>query len=211
MSATVTVVTPWKDHGELADAYLTAIAAGKPEGLVIVDNGSAEPLEFATVRFEENRGFQAACNYGLQVATSDAVLFLNNDVEMTDVGWLDAIRAELEPGVLVGANIRTDPHTVVDGLAMPYIDGWCVAGMRDDLSAIGGWDESLMEPAYYGDNLLSLRARQRGMRLVEANVGLRHLGNVTSNDCDPRWVDAVTAANRRVYEAAVREALKVAA
>jgi hypothetical protein len=49
------------------------------------------------------------------------------------------------------------------------------------------------------------------MRLVAVDVGLRHLGNVTARDSDSRWVDAVTGANRRVYESAVREALRVAA
>ena len=200
---TVTVVTPWLRHEELAPAYFAAIAAGTPDELIVVDNGSNPALEFAHVRFQRNRGFQRACNYGLRAASSEAVVFLNNDVEMTDPAWLDRIRAELRPGALVGAALRADEHTAVDGTVVAYLEGWCVAGMRDDLLAIGGWDESLAEPSYFGDNLLSLRARQAGLELVEVAPGLRHLGGMTSS-MFPRWY--ATEANQGIYEQAVRDA-----
>jgi GT2 family glycosyltransferase len=161
------------------------------------------------VRSDVNLGFAKACNLGLRLAQTDAVLFLNNDIEMTAPNWLDGIRAALEPGVLVGARLRNDPHAWVEGTALPYLDGWCLAGMRDDLLELGGFDEDFDEPSYYGDNDLCLRARAAGMRLREVRVGLRHLENVTAGHGDA--VTAATRANYERYAARARELLGVAA
>lgn len=89
---------------------------------------------------------------------------------------------------------------------MPYIDGWCLAGRRDDLVELGGF-APLEEPAYYSDNLLCLEARAAGMTLRDVRVGLRHLKNVTSgNQFEPR-VQAATRTNWAVYQARARELL----
>lgn len=195
---TVSVVTPWRNHPEFLPDFEQAMAWGKPEELIVVDNGSDPPIDLPGFRLERNAGFCAANNLGLEAATSEAVLFLNNDVVTTSVDWLQRIRAALEPGVLVGANIRLDPHGAVDGQPLPYIDGWCVAGMREDLLELGGWDESLTEPAYYSDNDLSLRARAAGMSLREVRTGIRHkLNGSTSPDAE--LTVRATVANRERF------------
>ena len=203
----VTVVTPWLDHPELARDYWLAMRAVDAT-VLIIDNGSSPPLPNA-VRCKANLGFAPACNLGLRLATTDAVLFLNNDVAMTAPNWIDGIRAGLEPGVLVGAHLRNDPHAAVDGIPLPYLDGWCLAGMRDELLELGGFDESFDEPSYYGDNDLCLRARAAGMTLREVPVGLRHLANVTAGHGEV--VTSATRANYERYAARARELLGAAA
>lgn len=206
MKPTVAVVTPWYCHTELYNDYITAIHSGHPEELLIVDNGSDPSLHFGTIRLTENLGFAPASNVGLAAATTDAVVFLNNDIEMTDPGWLNTIREHLEPGVLVGARMRYDAHAHVDGIPVPYLDGWCLAGMTADLLELGGFDEHLDEPAYYSDNLLCLEARAAGMTLRELNVGLVHKGGMTSR-IERHIVHAATAANRARYIERARELL----
>ncbi len=63
--------------------------------LVVVDNastdGTADYFEkqgVEVLRFEENQGFGAAINLGMEVVDTENVVFLNNDVILTD-GWLD--------------------------------------------------------------------------------------------------------------------------
>jgi len=177
--------------------------------VIVVDNGSRPSIEFVgtdvdVLGLTENVGFNRANNTGLFLAGTGAVLSLNNDIRTTAPGWLQLIRDALQPGVLVGAHLRDDSHTAVDGRTIPYLDGWCLAGMRDDLLAIGGWNEDFEEPAYFGDNELCVRAREAGMELVEVPVTLRHIGNYTSKRMD---ITGVSTRNRAQYEQAVRELL----
>ncbi len=207
---TITVVTPWFEHRELAGDYWHAMRqAGNPP-VIVVDNGSQPPLPNAW-RIETNTGFSHACNVGLELARTDAVLFLNNDIAPASTGWLETLTQSLEPGVLVGANLRFDAHAAVDNVSLPYLDGWCLAGMRDDLLELDGFDEDYQEPSYYGDNDLSFRARLAGMTLREAPVGLIHKANATAGPAATPNVQAATAANRARYQQLVRSALAVAA
>jgi GT2 family glycosyltransferase len=204
----IAVVTPWHAHLELADDYFEAVLPEMEEGdeCIVVDNASDPPLQFAAVTSVANLGYCGGSNLGLRAAQAEAVLFLNNDVALGERGWLAEIREALEPGVLVGP-LRTHAMANAGAHVLPYIDGWCLAGMRLDLLALGGFDETLMEPAYFSDNLLCLEARAAGMTLREVRVGLRHKENVTAGTQFDPLVRAATEANRERYGARVRELL----
>jgi GT2 family glycosyltransferase len=201
---TVAVVTAWRDHLELFDDYDQALDIGpRPDETIVVDNGSDPPLPFAQLRYDENTGFCFANNRGLDAASSDVVVFLNNDIQATEQGWLDELADQVEPGVLVGHRLRSDAHAIVDGVVYPYLDGWCVAGLRDDLQELGGFDETLDEPAYYSDNLLCLEARAQGFTLREAKVGLIHKLGGTAGVNSPSS-EAASRANQHRYQQRVR-------
>jgi GT2 family glycosyltransferase len=204
----IAIVTPWLEHLELADDYFEAVLPELEPGdeSIIVDNDSDPPLPFATISADLNVGFAAACNMGLRWSRAEAVLFLNNDIRLGRRGWLEEIRQALEPGVLVGP-LRSHHQSMVDGLPVPYIDGWALAGMRDDLVELDGFDETLAEPAYYCDNLLCLEARAKGMTLREVRVGLTHLENATAGPYTEATVREASRANRERYLARARELL----
>lgn len=204
-----TIVTPWSNHTEFARDYWAAVAAAGTPPTIVIDNASCPPLPNG-IRLDVNVGFCRANNIGLEMARTDAVVFLNNDIAATRPDWLDLLLDKLEPGVLVGAQLRSDPHAQVDGHPMPYLDGWCVAGMREDLVDLGGFDESLEEPAYYSDNMLCLEARAAGMVLREARVGLRHKLNGSTDPLSPSTVSA-TEANRAMFVNRARQLLLAAA
>jgi GT2 family glycosyltransferase len=146
----------------------------------------------------------------LRAADTDAVVFLNNDIRATRHDWLANLRASLEPGVLVG-NISYARHGDVDCHSLPYIDGWCLAGMTEDFRDLGGWDEGYEEPSYFGDNDLCFRARLEGMTLRQADIGLEHLANRTAGPGDDLLVRRATTANYQRFASRVREELEVAA
>jgi GT2 family glycosyltransferase len=209
---TITIVTPWQNHRELERDYFAAVRCVDAAHL-IVDDGS-EPRLPNALRYDYygmSWGFARVCNYGLEFARTDSVLFLNNDIVALEPNWIEPIRDALEPGVLVGAELRMDPHGAVDGEPMPYLDGWCLAGMTNDLRDLGGFDETFDEPSYFGDNDLCLRARAAGMTLREARVPLKHLRNATTGGADNPKVRAATIANRDRFIARARELMGAAA
>ena len=208
---TIAICTPWHNHLELADDYFEAVLPEMEPGdeCIVVDNGSEPPLMFGTLQVGVNLGFCAGSNLGMRSTECDAILYLNNDIALLRRGWLAEIRNALEPGVLVGP-LRRDRHADVDGQPMPYLDGWCLAGMRDDLLKLGGFDETLEEPAYYSDNLLCLEARAQGFTLREVTVGLHHKESATSRPSVNPEVRRVTLANRDRYLARARELLVAA-
>ena len=199
------MVTPWTDHLDLAKDYFDALEAGPaPQETIVVDNASSPPLEFGTIRSEVNLGFSKGSNEGLRAATSEVVVFLNNDIAATKRGWLWKLVQHVEPGVLAGAKLRFDLHGDVGGERLPYLDGWCLAGMREELLELGGFDESFEEPAYYSDNELCLRARLEGMTLREVpGLGLIHKGGVTTGS--NAYILPSTNANRIRYHSMVEE------
>ena len=205
---TVSIVTPWWNHLELMADYIAAVAHRSPrDELIVVDNASKPPVGLPGIRLTTNQGFAAASNRGLEAATRDIVLFLNNDIAMTRTDWLEPLRGAVEPGVLAGAQIRYDQHGHVDGQPLPYLDGWCLAGTRDDLLDLEGFDESYAEPAYYSDNDLCLRARAAGMTLREARVGLRHKLNQTAGPDTSPVKQAASRANRERFTRLATELL----
>lgn len=210
---TVSIVTPWLNHPELVDDYFSAISISSRETpeLIIVDDGSDEPLSFAEIRFEENRGFCAANNAGLERATGDVVVFMNNDVAPLRVGWLDELLAELRPMTLVGPRIRNDLHGQVAGIRFPYLDGWLMVANTDEILRLGGWDERYDKagPAYYSDNDLSLRARLAGITLREVrNVGIRHKVSQTTGGPSAETL-RIARINYRIFAETVEEKLEL--
>jgi glycosyltransferase involved in cell wall biosynthesis len=206
---TVAVVTPWLNHPEFFDDYARALSVVTPrDSVIVVDDASDEPLSWAAIRMEERSGFAASCNAGLSHAQDDVVLFLNNDIVAERPDWLARLLAAVEPGVLVGAKMRRDPHGAVDGHQLPYLDGWCLGGMRADLLNLGGFDAEYVEPAYYSDNDLCFRARYAGMTLRQVRIGLRHLvGGTTGGPEEPVKVRA-TELNYERFAARVRAAFQ---
>ena len=76
---TLTIVTPWFEHEELAADYFSTVipCLTDDDRLCVVDNGSNPPLPFADIRLEHNEGVNFAYNVGLRTADTEAVLFLN--------------------------------------------------------------------------------------------------------------------------------------
>jgi GT2 family glycosyltransferase len=175
----VSIITPWLNHSELCSVYERSVMGAE---VVIIDNASewmhAERIEQMVSRLggklivnRENRYFAAANNQGLQIATGDIVLFLNNDVELRP-SFLAQVERDVKPGGLYGPLIG-NRH------GQDYIEGWCVAATRDTWDKIGGWPED-MPGMYWEDNLLCLRAVRAGVTLHKTAWAAWHHSNYTT-------------------------------
>lgn len=206
-SPTLAICTPWRGNPHLIADYFAAVDHGNPDQLVVVDDCSDEPLDFAAIRLDKPGGFSTASNAGLAIVETDHVLFLNNDIRMLRPSWLDDIRAAIEPGVIVGP-LRFDPHGKVDDVAYPYVDGWCLGMTTEDARMLGGWDEAYDEagPGYFSDNALSFQARLQGLRLRELVPGLHHKGGQTGG-VDKAKFDHALKVNQELFVGQVRAAV----
>jgi GT2 family glycosyltransferase len=175
----VSIITPWLNHSELCPIYERCTAGAE---VVVIDNASewmharlieqmVERMNGKLIVNKENRFFAPANNQGLQVATGEIVVFLNNDVELRPQ-FLAQVAADVKPGGLYGPSLG-------NRYGHDYIEGWCIAATRETWQQVGGWPED-MPGMYWEDNLLCLRAERAGVTLNKTAWGAWHYSNYTT-------------------------------
>ncbi len=180
---------------------------------IVVDNASTDgTVEYFRAQPDvhliantENRGFPAAVNQGVSVATGDYVLLLNNDTIVT-TGWLrrmlDAMDSDSRIG-LVGpvSNAVSGPQqidvnyrdlTSLDGFAWEWgqqhigqiqdldrLVGFCLLIRKSVVDRVGLFDERFGIGNFEDDDYCR-RARQAGFRTVVAiDSFVHHFGHRT--------------------------------
>ena len=187
--------------------------------LIVINNGStdgtgdylagvqdAAAVPVTVITNVQNRGFPAAVNQGLNVASGEYLVLLNNDAVVTD-GWLDQLIAltRADPAIgLVGpmSNYATPPQLVADvsyrdleemrafarrwreehrgkWFTVPKLSGFCVLMNRAVYETIGGLDPRF-GLGLFDDDDLAVRARRAGFELAVAHdLFIHHFGSRT--------------------------------
>jgi GT2 family glycosyltransferase len=204
-------------HNEWAvtKACLESIRLHTPEPyeLIVVDNGSTDETsqslkdqqDVKLIRNETNLGFPKGCNQGIEAASGDSVLFLNNDTVVTE-NWLKNLLRELYSDERVGMvgpvsnyvsgqqQIPVKYHELsdLDRFAKEHCEqhsgqwvsarrlvGFCLLVKRSVLNEIGLFDERFGIGNYEDDDLC-LRALQAGYSLrIVYDSFVHHVGHVT--------------------------------
>ena len=201
--------------------------------VVVVDNGEtlgAGPWHGAeVVSLAGNPGFGAGANAGVAVFAGDpfdAIVVLNNDIEVAS-GYLDAaVQALRRPGVglaagplyltaaggplwYAGGGIDWLTGTVRQATSAPaaarertvgFIPGAAFAARPEAWRSVGGFDPGYF--LYNEDVDLGLRLRRRGWRLLfcPAMVAVHRLGGVTgSASRSPFYLEHLTATRLRPF------------
>lgn len=186
-NTSISIVVPWWDHTDLLNIWKNNLKhLGKNE-VIFVDNGSQKNGKLGLedfcnkhkvklIRNEENRGFSAANNQGLEAATGEYILYLNNDVEILK------FPAQLFCN-LAGEGIA-GPGFVQNELGENYLEGWALCIKKSTLETLGGWCEDY-GPGYWDDVDLCFRTRLAGYSLTpipNIQTFMRHKQNTTGRD-----------------------------
>lgn len=171
-----------------------------PDEIVVLDNastdGSRELLEaflpkITVIPLDENIGFAAACNRGIQETSSELVAILNNDI-ILELRWLESLLTQVKPDWSSWASrivFAADPDRIDsagDGMAVVgaaykighgdpavahatsrEVFGPCAAAAlyrRSLLEDLDGFDEDFF--LIYEDADLNMRARLMGYRCL---------------------------------------------
>ena len=220
MAHRVAVVVPNWNGGRVLETCLASLRNQTFEDFatILVDNGSTDDSvafvnenfpESRVISLQDNRGFSAAANAGIEASGSEYVVLLNNDTE-TDPGWLEALmsKADEYPAAGFFASKLADFHDrrFLDGAGdalrlsgLPYrlghgerdlgqfdeptsVFGACGAAAmyrRSMLEKIGLFDEDFV--SYCEDGDLSFRAHLAGYRcLYVPGAVVYHVGSAST-------------------------------
>jgi GT2 family glycosyltransferase/Flp pilus assembly protein TadD len=210
----------------------------EPHEIIFVDNGSTDGTvkwlrqqvkENATYRLIENKknlGFAKGCNQGIEAATGDLILLINNDVVVT-AQWLAGLQEVLASAPEIGivgpmTNNISGPQRVqkvayegrngLDEYAASFrgryrhrrlplqrIVGFCMLFRRQLVQRIGLLDERFGSGNFEDDDFC-LRAELAGFRnMVAADVFIHHHGSKSfvGNRLD---YGGTIIANRSLYD-----------
>ena len=203
---TISVIIPAFNALLLTQQCLTSLvfATDQPHEILLVDNGSTDgtgafpwPRCVTVLHNETNRGFAAACNQGIRIASGDVLVLLNNDT-MVPPGWLRMLSAHLTPGVgIVGPTLsRCGGPQELQASYTNYQEYWAIAvkraadyaGQAEEVPLLSGacWmlpaevvrtvgllDERFF-PGMFEDNDYCLRVRMAGHTLRWAKDAYVH-------------------------------------
>jgi GT2 family glycosyltransferase len=137
----LSIVIPSHRRADLLEWCLRSVVLARPDNaeVIVVDDGSPGGIVSETanrfspvrvIRSTKARGFAAAANAGIALATGRVVEMLNDDAEVTP-GWAEAALARFEdpaiaavaPLVLIHPSTRRSSHPVVDSVGDHYDRG----------------------------------------------------------------------------------------
>jgi GT2 family glycosyltransferase len=172
--------------------------------IIVIDNLSKETKEkLSTYDKMKNfhyiegniNSFSHACNTGFTHAQGKYIIFLNNDIRISEkTGWTKLIVNSIlanEPCVVGPTGGFIDPkdfsfryHTNKNDKSYNYISGWCLAGSRNTLEKIQEKNGEVFSEDFsffFEDADLGWRATRKNVKLVIQEVPITHFEHVSTN------------------------------
>ncbi len=183
-----------------------------PYEIIVVDNASSDGTveylksqkDIRTIINEQNVGFPAGCNQGIEIAKGDYIVLLNNDVIVTD-DWLEGMIecSNADPKIAIvgpmtnwisGFQLERDiPYKKASQvpsfaakyrrknrkkwIEVPRIAGFCMLIKREAVETIGGLD-TVFGIGNCEDDDYCLRAKLAGFKVALAgDVFIHHFGS----------------------------------
>lgn len=204
MSKTSLIITTYhKDKAmiELTETCLESLKYGRPDEVIVVDDGSPIIKRFSGVKQifrQDNGGFPKCANTGWKAATGDILILSNNDIIYTP-GWLEAIIKPLNEGYDISSVVMSDrTWETRDEITEGDFFGSLWAMKREVYDKIGGFDERFTKGCFE-DKDYHIRARKAGFKIGKNHaVVVEHYGRATMRTIYPNEEDFNESA--RIFE-----------
>lgn len=204
--------------------------------VIIVDDGSEEEVSkvirnikgIIYLKNDENIGFGLSCNKGAEIARGKYLLFLNNDVQVTE-GWLKNLLNTFStfesvgvvgPKIIypngrlqeAGARMNIDGTSQMIGLfddpdlprynyvrEIEYCSGVCLLIKKEIFQKVGMFSKEFV-PAYFEDADLCFKVRKEGYKIFynPSSVIVHHL-SYTSDKIDKEFKLQCISKNRQKF------------
>ncbi|MCZ8519162.1 MULTISPECIES: glycosyltransferase family 2 protein [Paenibacillus] len=227
----VSIIIPNYNGAPLLDACLQSISrhVQLPHETIVVDNGSNDDSLGLCIRsgvklisLPDNRGFPAACNLGMRLASGDALLLLNNDTQVTRGGIDNLMRClygSEDTGIVgpmsnyaSGKQQMKETFTTIDETAERMnrpdsrkwrdtlrVVGLCFLFRRELMERIGELDEQF-SPGHFEDDDYCYRARQAGYKLkIAGDAFVYHQGSASFKREREEKVQSLLRTNREKF------------
>lgn len=201
--------------------------------IIVVDNASSDDTvewlkkqeDIKKIFNNENQGFPKGCNQGIEIATGENILLLNNDIIVT-VNWLSNMVKCLYSSEDIGAvgavsnsvayyqqiPINYSNLDELNGFAERYnisdsskweerikLIGFCMLIKKKVLDEIGLLDERF-SPGNFEDDDLSLRIREKGYRnILCKDTFVHHYGSASFGKSDS-YISLLNINEEKFYE-----------
>jgi O-antigen biosynthesis protein len=201
--------------------------------IIVVDNNSTDDTalwlnqqkDIKTILNAENLGFPKGCNQGIEIASGENILLLNNDVIVTK-SWLENMERCLYNSENVGAvgcvtnscsyyhviNVQYDSIEKMQEFAVQYnvpnsdlweerlkLVGFCMLIKKEVVDKVGILDEQFT-PGNYEDDDYSARIRKAGYRLILCkDTFIHHFGSTSFKENNVAFLKLLET-NRKKFE-----------
>ncbi len=144
------VIPTWNRRDLLLNLFESLAAqTRKFDEIIVVDNGStddsaeiAERAGAKVLRLEQNKGFAAAVNRGIEAAETEWVAILNNDVTF-EPDWLEKLlAAPVDSWFATGKILQAGDHSRVDGAFDEISRGACASRCGSGKSDGPVWNQA---------------------------------------------------------------------
>jgi len=218
----------------LLDLEKVVITHNPENEIIIVDNGSKDKSvnfiknnfpKIKVICLQKNLGFGPACNIGAKKSSGKFILFLNNDIKITQNFIELFLKYFTHPDIFAvypsiyvprrkrkegrkrrifrfnmykGASQKTEDFTNRPGYAI-YPPGCCFLVKKEHFLQLGGFDE-LFSPCYWEDIDLGYRGWKRGLRtLYVPSVTVYHLEGETTKFINSYFLKKISVRNKLIF------------
>lgn len=205
-----------------------------PIEIIVIDNGSkdgtvqwlSDQNDILKIYNNDNLGFPKGCNQGIELASGDNIMLLNNDVIVTP-NWLNNLLKALYSDVNIGAvgavsnycsyhqavqanyNNIDEIYSFADKYNTSNEDMWearirliafCMLIKREIIDKIGLLDERFT-PGNYEDDDYSYRILSAGYKLLLCkDTFVHHFGHVSFRDNQQSYLDLLKENEKKFEE-----------